>query len=261
MFSVETIKKLGEVLHISDFEAKLKSEKEEVLEVPVLITDDDKNKFGENRFNEGKKAATEILVKDLKVKHGLEFEGKSIDTLLSTFAEKAVADAKIAPDEKVKKLDTENKELKSKLQAATDKETTLTKEFETKLFNMGTQSQILSFIPEKTIIPREDLAVLFMNSHRVAKEDDRIIVYKGAEALKDTVLNPVPLKDVVSQFAEKYIDKGGMGGGDNGGGASGKFKTMSAFMAHCEKNHIEPMGAAGQKLLSENKDAAFDYNS
>ena len=58
MFSAETIKKIGEVLHISDFDAKLKSEKEETLEVPVLITEDEKNTFGTNRFNEGKKAAS-----------------------------------------------------------------------------------------------------------------------------------------------------------------------------------------------------------
>ena len=76
MFSADTIKKIGEVLHISDFDAKLKSEKEETLEVPVLITEDEKNTFGTNRFNEGKKAASEILVKDLKTKHGIESDSK-----------------------------------------------------------------------------------------------------------------------------------------------------------------------------------------
>jgi ribosomal protein S13 len=263
MYNKETLKKIAEVLKldVSTFEANLKSDKEETLEVPALFTEDDKNKFGENRFNEGKKAASEILVKDLKQKHAIEFEGKSIDGFLDKYSEKVIADAKIAPDEKVKKLADENKTLKDNLQAAIGKEQTLAKEYADKLFHVETRSEILSHIPEKTIIPREDLAVLFMNSYSVAKEDDRVIVYKGSDPIKDNVLNPVPLKTVISQFAEKYIDKNGMGGGDSGGGATGKFKTMTSFMDHCKKNNIEPMGEAGQKLLAENKEAAFDYNS
>lgn len=263
MYSKETIKKIAEVLKldVAKFEADLKSDNEVALEVPALYTEEDKTRFGENRFNEGKKAASEILVKDLKVKHGLEFEGKTVEGFIEKFTEKVIADAKIAPDEKVKKLENENKELKSKVQEATEQVTAKEKEFADRLFQVETKTQILSHIPEKTIIPRDDLAVLFMNSHRVAKEDDRVIVYKGTEPLKDNVLNPIPLKDVVSQFAEKYIDKNGMGGGDGGGGATGKFTKMSQFMDHCKKNNIEPMGQAGQDLLSKNKEANFDYSS
>lgn len=264
MYSKETLKKIAEVLKLdaSTFEANLKSEKEETLEVPALFTEEDKNKFGENRFNEGKKAASEILVKDLKQKHGLEFDGKSIDGFLDKYSEKVIADAKIVPDEKVKKLSEENKTLKDNLQAAIGKEQTLAKEYADKLFHVETRSEILSYIPEKTIIPREDLAVLFMNSHRVAKEDDRVIVYKGADPIKDNVLNPVPLKTVISQFAEKYIDKTGMGGGDSGGGATGKFKTMSSLIAHLETVKVNPGSDEGQKLIREHiKDASFDVNS
>jgi len=264
MYSKETLKKIADVLKldVSTFEANFKSEKEETLEVPVLFTEDDKNKFGENRFNEGKKAASEILVKDLKQKHAIEFDGKSIDGFLDKFTEKVISDAKIAPDEKVKKLTDENKTLKDSLQTALGKEQTLAKEYADKLFHVETRSEILSHIPEKTIIPREDLAVLFMNSYRVAKEDDRVIVYKGAAPIKDNVLNPVPLKTVITQFAEKYIDKTGMGGGDSGGGANGKFKTMSSLQAHLESTKVNPGSDEGQKLIREHlKDPSFDVNS
>jgi len=120
MYTKETLKKIADVLKldVSVFEANLKSDKEETLEVPVLFTEDDKNSYGTNRFNEGKKAATEIAVKDMKEKHGLDFAGKSLDAALEAFAEKKLADAKIVPDEKVKKLETENKTLKTSLQEA-----------------------------------------------------------------------------------------------------------------------------------------------
>jgi len=263
MYKVDSLKKIAEVLKldVDKFIADFKSENEVALEVPALYTEEQNKLFGDNRFNEGKKAASEILVKDLKQKHGIEFDGKTVEGFLDKFSEKVIADAKIAPDEKNKKLLEDNKALQLKIQEAENKVQAKEKEFTERLFGIETKSQILSFIPEKTIIPRDDLAVLFMNSYRVAKEDDRVIVYKGSEAMKDNVLNPVPLKDVVSQFSEKYIDKNGMGGGDAGGGTGGKFTKMSQYMDHCKNNNIDPMGAAGQDLLLKNKEANFDYNS
>ena len=117
MFAKETLKKIADVLklEVSDFEAKFKSDKEETLEVPVLYTEEDKNTFGTNRFNEGKKAATEIAVKDLKAKFNFDFEGKSMDMFLEKYAEKVIADAKITPDEQVKKLKDEKKQLQDQV--------------------------------------------------------------------------------------------------------------------------------------------------
>ncbi len=262
MYSKETLKKIADVLKLdaSVFETNLKSEKEETLEVPVLLTEEEKNNFGTNRFNEGKRAATEILVKDLKAKHALEFEGKSVDTLIEKLAEKAIADAKIEPSEKVKKFENENKELKIKLQDALSKEQTLTKEFQDRMFHVEIRNQVLTQIPQNTVIPAEDLVELFMNRHRVAKEDSGTIIYKGDTKLVDKVLNPIPLKDAVLQFAEGYIKRNGMGGGDSGGGAVGKFKSLSEFEAYCLKNNIDRLGKEGQDLLKKNKEANFDYD-
>ena len=266
MYPKETLKKIADVLKldVSVFEANLKSDKEETLEVPTLFTEEDKNTFGTNRFNEGKRAATEILVKDLKVKHGLDFEGKSVDTMLEAFKEKSLADAKIEPDKQVSTLKNEKKALQDQVTSLTGEKEKLTKEYNDKLFHVETKNQILSFIPDNTIIPKEDLVELFMNRHRVTQEDNSVVVYKGDQILKDNVLNPIPLKNVVSQFSEGYIKKNGMGGGDDiNGGTKGNFKTMSAFMDHCKKNNIDPMGEKGQKLLIDNKKAVatFDENS
>lgn len=266
MFSAETIKKLGEVLHISDFDAKLKSDKEETLEVPVLITEDEKNTFGTNRFNEGKKAASEILVKDLKTKHGIESDSKSIDTFLEKYSEKVIADAKIKPDEQIEKYKKEADELRTKLQSAQSD----LADYESKLFDVQTTSEIRSFFPDKTAdgkpiaysLPVNDLVDLFKLRHRVANEDGSTVVYKGTTRLNDKVLSPIPLKDVVASFAEGYILKGGMGGGDNGGGggAAPKFKTASEAYKYLKDHSIEPLSNEGLKLLNENKDAGFDPN-
>lgn len=264
MIAQETLTKLAGVLgvEVSDLEAKLKSEKEETLEVPTLFTEDEKNAFGENRFKEGKKAATEIAVKDLKVKHGLEFEGKSLDSALEAYAAKAIADAKIAPDEKVKKLTEENGRLKTDLQKALDNEGNIKSEYEQKLFQVGIRNEVITHIPDNTLIPKEDLIELFMTRHRVAREDNSVIVYKGDQAMKDKVQNPIPLKDVVTQFAEPYLKKGGMGGGNNGGGAGGSFNTISDVYADLKTKGIEPLSQEGLKAVADAKKAnpALDFS-
>ena len=263
MYTKETLKKIADVLKldVSVFEANLKSEKEETLEVPALVTEEQKNEFGKNRFDEGKRAATEIAVKDIKEKHGLEFTGKSLDSALEAFAEKKLADAKVKPDDRIVKLEGEKKEIQEKLRIALEKEQSLSNEYSDKLFQVETMSQILSYIPNNTIIPREKIATLFKNERRVAKEDDRIIVYEGGKKLLDNVLNPIPLKDAVLQYSESYIDKSGMGGKDLGGGAVPKFKTGRQHIEYCQKNGIEPMSEKGLKLLNENKEAGFDPNN
>ena len=266
MYTKETLKKIADVLKldVSVFEANLTSDKEETLEVPVLFTEDDKNTFGENRFKEGKKAASEILVKDLKVKHGLEFDGKSIDTLLDKFAEKTITDAKIEPDKKVSTLQAEKKALQESVTSLTEEREAIKKNFNDQLFREKTVNEIQKHIPKNTIIPSEDLVDLFMNRYRVAKEDDSVIIYKGDKALKDSLENPIPLKDAITQFAESYIDKTGMGGKDDKGGTVGKFTTSSAFNESLKKKNIEPMSAEGLKLYNENLKLvgpAFDANN
>ena len=266
MYTKETLKKIADVLKldVSVFEANFKSDKEETLEVPTLFTEEDKNTFGTNRFNEGKRAATEILVKDLKVRHGLDFEGKSVDTMLEAFKEKSLADAKIEPDKQVSTLKNEKKALQDTVTALTNEKETLTKNFNDEIFHVGITNEVLKNIPKNTTIPAEDIVDLFMKRHRVVKEDNSVIVYKGTEKQQDKVLNPIPLKDVVAQFSETYINKNGMGGGDDkGSGTPGKFPTASALMEYMKKNNIAPMSPEGLKLLNDNKKAVatFDENS
>lgn len=265
MIAKDTLKKIADVLKldVADFEAKIKSDKEETLEVPVLFTEEDKNIFGTNRFNEGKKAATEIAVKDLKTKYNLEFEGKSLDNALEAFADVKLKEAKLTPDKQVETLKSEKKQLQEQITHLTSEKESIAKDMNTKLFQVETRAQVFAHIPKNTIIPAEDLAVLFMNSHRVAKEDDRVIIYKGDQALKDNVLNPIPLKDAVAAFAETYIDKKGMGGKDDkGSGAGTKYNTMSELYEDLKKKGIDPMGPDGLKAVAQAKkdNPAFDYN-
>lgn len=268
MLNAETLKKIAGVLglEVSDLTAKIKSDTEETLEVPVVYTQADYDAFGANRFNEGKTAMSEIVTKDFKVKHPeVQFTGKNLENWIEAFADhrasEKLKEAKINPDERVKALEDDKKTLQTKLTEAEGKVAQTTKDFEQRMFQVEIRNQIISLIPDNTVIPKEDLVDLFLNRHRVAKEENGISVYKGSELLRDKQLNLLPLKDVVTQFTENYVKKTGMGGGNAGGGFTGKFTKMSQFMDYCKEHNLEPMGQEAQNLLLDKKEANFDYKS
>lgn len=273
MLSKETQEKLVAYgFDVSKLEEAIKSEEETSLEVPTLFTEKDKEGFiseeekeqyGKNRFEEGKKAIEEITSKELSEEFGVE-KTKDIRKLIKAVSKKEADEAGKKPGEKEEKLKEENEALKKKL---TDQEAEFQSkenEYKSKLFDTELTTEISQYIPEKTVIPKEDLVALFKNRYRVSQTEDGKTVVQDSKGniIKDKVLNPVPVKDVVSQFSETYLSKEGMGGKDQKtNGSSGKFSKMSEFQAYCKANDIDPMSDEGQNHLLDNKAEQFDYSS
>lgn len=251
---------------VSKLEEAIKAESEVSLDVPTLktetefnqmISEDDKVTFGNNRFEEGKKAMSEIKAKELKQKHGLDVEGKDLDKVIDAFTQKKLNESGAKPAEWAQEKATLQERITTAEQKLSDKEA----EFTEKLSNIENRNHVFALIPDNTIIPKEDLVTLFNTRYRIATEDGRTVIYKGSEKLQDNRLEPLPLKDVVSTFLDegKYITANGMGGGDGGsggGGSSAKFKTLTEFEDWCKAQDppINPMSEEGNKILAERKD-------
>lgn len=250
---------------VSKLEEAVKSDSEQTLDVPSLKTneefsklfsEDDKKVFGNNRFDEGKKAMSEIKAKELKEKHGIEIDGKDIDAVIEAYVSNKVAETGAKPAEWAE----EKKTLQQKISDAENNLLTKTTEFTNKLSNIENSNQISSLIPNGTIIPKDDLLTIFNTRYRIATEDGRTVIYKGSEKLQDNRLEPLAIKDVVASFIDegKYVTANGMGGNDDKGkgGGSAKFKTLTEFNDWCNKQDppINAMSEEGQKILSEKKD-------
>lgn len=265
MLDKTTISKLQAVLGIDNLAELIAAEETHVIQLPPIYTEEEKNTYGTNRFEEGKKAFGEIWTKDMKAKHPeVQYEGKNAEQFLAKYAEAKIAETGIEPEEKVKKFKAENEELRTKLQEAIDKESEIKNTYEQKIFGLSTSQQIAQLIPEKTIIPRSHILTLFNSEITTEKDEDGKIYHKkGGEILKDAVGNYKTTSDVVSEFVDtnKFAQTGGMGGGDEGGGSEKSYKSMSSFMDGMEKLGIEPMSAEGQKILIESKKSEdFDVN-
>lgn len=203
----------------ADFDLRLKNEKDQ-------------------EYKKGKTAGEEMLIKEAREKHGLTFEGKTIDNLMDAFQKKVVEDNKIQPDERLKEKDKTIKQLRDNLTKIEQDKLSLQSQFENEKKTIQVQHAIFSAIPDNAItttIGRNDILALFTaNGYSVDVKEGKHVVSKNGEELKNpTTLVPMELKDVVNQFVtEKGLitSTAGRGAGDEGGASGGaKPGTIEAF--------------------------------
>lgn len=238
----ESLKVLG--FDVEKLEAAVKAEEEVAVDIPELMPKAQATALANNLkaaartegFTAGKTAMSEILVKDLKAKMGLEFEGKDVDTFV-TEATKKLSKS----DDGIKKSLSDLQE-KYKTDLAAKDALIGTKEQE--LFSLKTGAQVTKHWTKGTIIPKHDLLTLFNTKYALKDEDGRTIVLENGQVLKDEVQAPKTLEAVSKEFYQTYIKKDGMGGGDNGGGAATKFKDFDTMYAHYTKAGENPMDHA-----------------
>lgn len=207
----------------------VKAEKETEVVLPKLFTEEERTTYGKNvgadKFKEGEKAGKEIFVKDAKKAFGVEFEGKNMDTLVTSVT------AKLGKgDEEIK---TSLANLQTKYTEDMAKKDQLISQKETEIFQTKTFGSVKSYFEKETTIGKDDLAVLFKNKFQIEKTDNGIVVKEDGVILKNDVESPLTPKEVAQKFYEPYIKKEGRGGDNEpGGGAGGKFKDFETMSAH-----------------------------
>jgi len=258
MLTQETLGKISAVLNIevSDLEAKIKSEQEETLEVPKLYNETQFSEVSTNRFEEGKKAATEILVKDLKAQHEVEVEGKDIGKFLDGFKSKVKAELDKTPNARIKELEADLEAVRASQQSALDEKEAAISDLSTKLRRQALNGEIITKLPDNLSIGKPDVLTIFHNEIQTKDEEGKTVFIRNGEVLKSETREPLKLEEVLPMFLDshKFIQTGANGNGDaGGGGGTTNFTNMDEFMAHCEAEGIEPMGNDGQTLLAEAK--------
>lgn len=238
-------------LKVEDLEAAIKDEKEVDIEIEeglTVFSEAEVTTLKENEFKRGKTVSLEIAVKDAKEKHGLEFTGKALDSLIDAYGKKVIKDAKIEPGKKEQEL--------------TDKITNLQKtvtEYETKIAAKDKEvaavkinGELFKHIPapgENGPLLGQDDVIQLMKANGYQfdlAEDGKITISKDGKQILDKTSNPVPVGDVVTGFMKekKLITEakptpGGRGAGD------GKPGTKTGKMSDLKKQ----FEAEGKSLL------------
>lgn len=212
-----------------------------------------------NKYNEGKTAGTEMVIKDIKKKHGLTVEGEDPDKVVEAIKTAAVTEAKIAPDKQVEEARKERDQFKQKALQAEQQTETVKKEKDL----LALDNRYRSLLPKDRADLLNDDEYLMSTKTRYAietRENREVVIDRTTnEVVKDgKTLEPKKPEDVFSGYftERKWIkveEKPGGGGRGVGspapGGGAGKFAKMSEAKAWVEGQGKNINGQEGQAML------------
>lgn len=232
----------------------------------VRSTEDDQT-FKNNVLTEGRAAGVEIGRKEIIRGLGIEAEGVhktpegAIDALKAwnqSTVTSALEEAKIEPNEKVKALETDLQAVRTNLQQAQQEKESVLQEFGNFKKNQVIQSTLGSLLPDNLLIPKEDMMTI-MGSRIKADVDEagRVVAIDpttGKPFKNSTTMEPLPIKDVVSNFFaenEQYLKPrdGGAGGGDDS--AAGGKQSIEAFTKEMVDRGVAPNSEEFNQHMNE----------
>lgn len=255
----------GKTFEVADAEiTKAIEEKKESMEITTDLsvrTAEEEAIFVENHKKEARKEGVEIAVKTTRTELGLNFEGKTIDNLVKAVQAKTLEEAKIEPTEQNKKLQTQLQEKEAALQAAITKATEAENREKSYKSEVTIDRVIEQSIPEKTILPKEDIKTLLKTKMKFSTDENGkvIVLNEAGEVIKNpTTADPMAAKDVVEDFFKtnkQYVQgvQGGFGGGDDGG--SGDKITMTKFIEQMTEKGVPLNGDEFNSELKKLQDA------
>jgi hypothetical protein len=201
-----------------------------------------KTAYEERIANIKKESATvaiETAVKEQRNNLGLDFQGKTIENLVSAIKAKSESESKIEPEEKYKTLKSEFDGLVSKLN---EKDTEFNS-FKTQIEKTNLLSEIKNeftkHIPDNVLVSKSTIFTEAKEKGFSFEKEDGNVVVKDSNGniLKDDNYSPITVKDWVTTFSTPYLAKveGGAGKGDDTG--EGKAGSFEAFMKESERNN------------------------
>lgn len=266
----ETIEKLAALtkVPVDKIEAAIKDTNEVDLEIPEglsAFTEEDLTTLKDNSYKKGQGAAVEIAVKDLKKELGLEFEGKTVKGLVEAAQKKAVEDAKVSPDKKVTEL---TEKLNTVTATATELQTKLA-EKDKAIAEIQLSGKLVKEAPEGLTLDADDVFTLMKSKgYGFELKDGTLVAMKDGKVLEDKLAKPVPVKDVVTEFAKerKLITEEGKPpagrGGAGSGAGGGKVTKLSELREQFKKEGKSELGSEFRAAVEKaQKDfPEFDLN-
>lgn len=221
--------------------AAISSEEEVNISIPknlVIRTSDEVELREKNLKETSKQAGIEIAIKNARNDLGLEFEGKTMDNLLSAYKDKLTDELTSEPNALIDGLKKDKEKFQSILKEKDNQIETLNNSI-TSIKNQSVieSSVIRAFgnVTEgvKTSIPTQDIRDLFLLKNKIDIQDGKTVVIKDGEVIQDpTTLEPVSLDSVAGEFIKSYIQTptGGKGGTDNPNGTGTDFDAFQKEM-------------------------------
>lgn len=204
--------------------------------------------------------------KDIAGAHSIE-EWDGIDDLISKVAEKKLTDSGKATDETLTEKDKQIKELKEQvLNADEEKVIAIAEEkgkYDKELIEKEIDSAVFA-VPinsedeEKLTNQRRVLKTMFKDVHSFERKNGITVILKDGEPIVNKVGDPVPIKEVINEFASQWVDLEAPTGGRGGSftDTSGKkglanLKNINELVEYANSKDIKEGSAAFLELMQE----------
>lgn len=262
----------GKEVEVSDEDlSKALEEKVDTFEVKAesltIRSEEEETSFKENLRKEGIATGAEIGRKE--VLKGFELEGDglhksdataidAIKGLMKENTDAALKDANIEPDKKVAELEKDLGTLRTTID--TQEKTIADKELMFSSFKkqQTMESAFADLIPDNGLLPNKDLLTIMKANIKADVDDNGNVFGIGADGqpIKDSTLNVLPMKEVVSTFFNdnphllKKAEGGGGGDGGDSGGDGGK-QSLEDFTKEMNDAGHQTNGEEFNKQLQE----------
>lgn len=209
MLTQESINKIAEITKIepSLLSEAITSNDESNIEIPPVISfmSDELSRRDSNlqkqKYDEGKTAGAEILIKDLKERYSVDIDGKDPDRFIEAFKTKTLEGANIEPDKKVKEL----QDIVDNLKATN---TELEKEkisLESSIRLRSLKSKAFSGLESEFLLSNDKVFKLMENDGYTLEEDDGDVVFRlNGNIVRDTkTQDALSANKVIEEYAQK----------------------------------------------------------
>lgn len=121
---------------------------------------------------------------------------------------------------------------------------------------------------EKLSIQKELVTAMFEKNFNFSVVEEKVIVSKNGSVIKDKLLNPMKVVDVLEQHAPawttlKSVSNGGRGEADDTSGSTNmglKIRTIAEFNAHLKEKGIAPNTPEAYKVQQEIRKTNPEFN-
>lgn len=254
--AIENLSVIEQTLQLPEGTLLQAIESQEVVKVELpeleVFKKEDYNARIENLKSTFQKQGQDFLIKEAKQKFGLEFEGKSIDTLAEKLRAKALEEAKVEPNEKVKELQSDLEKLRKNLEEKDNLIIQKENEFKQKETKRLIKDTLLSKMNVETTIPKEDVLTILQSKYEIDVENDNIIFKQNGEVLKNnTTLNPKTVDELYAEFLPSYAKQPTGGKGEKNETGHRKANSLEMFNEEMQNKGIALNSEAYNKEMMQ----------
>jgi hypothetical protein len=266
----------GKIVEVDDSVlASAMEEKKETIEIKsdlVIRSSEDETTFAANKRTEGIAIGAEIGRKEVLKGFGLEGDGlhKSDESSINAIKgysdnliEKALTDAKVAPDKKVTELTNDIATLKGTIETLNGVNDGIKNEFQTYKNHQLMSSALANEVPENALNSKADTLTLMNSKIKLDVNENGVVFGVGndGQPMKDpTTLDLLPVSTIASNFFNEnnHLLKpasGGAGGGDSGD--TGGKQSFDAFIKEQQEAGVQPNSPQFVAIMTERQKAGL----